>query len=139
MLLKGLKINYWIIFIWVSAALLLQGITSCQNNQKSNNGKIAEVIVFAEADWYINRPEREQTWEGILRRIKPDSGPAGRSATSFRFTTNNTIMNVYAANAGQQLNKYVDRPITVQGKLIDLGNEGFGKELWIASIHEDDM
>ena len=41
---------------------------------------------------------------------------------------------VYAANVEQQLAPYVGRAVILRAKLVDLSGEGYGQELWIATI-----
>jgi hypothetical protein len=43
-------------------------------------------------------------------------------------------IDVYAANVGAVLSRFVGRPAVATGKLVDLTGEGLGEELWLASI-----
>jgi hypothetical protein len=43
------------------------------------------------------------------------------------------MIEVYA-NAERLLDPFVGRPVSVEGKLVDLSDEGYGIELWIAAI-----
>jgi hypothetical protein len=43
---------------------------------------------------------------------------------------------VYAANVASRLAPFVGQKVFIYGKLVDLTNEGFGKELWIGSIQK---
>lgn len=90
--------------------------------------------IFALEDWYRARPELEQEWRGILRKRDAPISPAGRTALRYTFITGEQQLPVYVANSERQFASYADVPIRVRGKLIDLGSEGFGQELWVGSI-----
>ena len=94
----------------------------------------AAIAIYADTDWYRARPEPERRWQGTLHRRAVAGGPGGRSATSFGLTTAEGELPVYAAGAGARLAPFVGRRVAVTGKLVDLRGEGFGRELWIASI-----
>jgi hypothetical protein len=70
----------------------------------------------------------------VLRRRAPPAGPAGRAALAYALEVGGTSVDVYAANVDAVLARFLDRPIVASGKLVDLSNEAFGKELWLASI-----
>jgi hypothetical protein len=92
--------------------------------------------INADADWYRGRREREQIWRGVLRKQDAPLGPATRSAQSYVLITSKTHLPIYAPNIDEQLKPFVGGRVEIRGKLIDLGAEGFGKELWIGSIHK---
>jgi hypothetical protein len=70
----------------------------------------------------------------VLRRRRPPSGPAGRAALAYALEGEGRSLDVYAANVEEVLAGFVDRTVVASGKLVDLSDEGFGKELWLASI-----
>ena len=90
--------------------------------------------IFALEDWYRVRPEPEQEWRGILRKRDAPITPAGRTALRYIFITGEQQLPVYVANIDRQFASFTDVPVLVRGKVIDLSNEGFGEELWVASI-----
>jgi hypothetical protein len=90
--------------------------------------------VYAQADWYRERPEREAEWRGVLRRRDVPVGPATRSALAFVFVAEGREVDVYAASAERSLEPFVDRRVVARGKIVDLSGEGYGMELWLASI-----
>jgi hypothetical protein len=90
--------------------------------------------VYTEAGWYRSRPELEKQWRGVLRKHDAPVGPATRGALKYVLITEDSQLPVYAANVDQQLAPFVGRQVLVNGKLVDLANEGFGQELWIGSI-----
>ena len=90
--------------------------------------------IFALEDWYRTRPEPEQEWRGILRERDAPISPAGRTALRYTFISGSQQLLVYVANSERQFAPYVDVPVLVRGKLVDLSSEGLGDELWIGSI-----
>lgn len=61
-------------------------------------------------------------------------GPAGRAALAYRLELEGRSVDVYAANVEALLTGFVDRTVVAAGKLVDLSGEGFGEELWLASL-----
>lgn len=93
--------------------------------------------IFAAEDWYRERPEPEAEWRGVLRERRPVIGPANRTALFYALVTTDEELAVYAAGSPQKFTPYLDQPVVVRGKRVDLGAEGFGPELWAASIRPD--
>ena len=122
----------------ISASLLFFGggaQTKCPRRDSPTNKQGTDVTqIFAEAEWYQARPEPEKQWRGVLRKRDAPLGPATRGALSFTLVTADKSLPVYAANVEQRLGPFVGRQVLVSGKLVDLSQEGFGEELWIASI-----
>lgn len=90
--------------------------------------------IYGRADWYAARPEHEERWEGVLERREAPGGPAARSALTFALVVEGRPLDVYAANVEETLAGFVGRPVVASGKLVDLSGEGYGEELWLASI-----
>jgi hypothetical protein len=90
--------------------------------------------IYARAGWYTERPEPEQSWRGVLRRRTRPAGPAGRAALAFALELEDRALDVYAANVEPLLTPYVGSEVVAVGKLVSLRDEGFGNELWLASI-----
>jgi hypothetical protein len=103
-----------------------------------NSGDKQEAVmteIFAGTDWYRARPEPEMEWRGVIRHRDVVIGPASRTSVTYTLITNDQKhYPVYAANAEGQLVPYAGRAVIVRAKLVDLRAEGFGEELWIASI-----
>ena len=118
----------------VSVALLSLGAQpqGCHTNQRKVVTKI-----YADAEWYRDRRESEKTWRGVLQKRDTPLGPATRPSQSYVLVTNKARLPVYAANVDEQLAPYVGRRVVVRGKLVDLTRDGFGEELWVASIRSD--
>ena len=92
------------------------------------------VTIHADETWYRSRPETEREWMGVLQRRDPVEGPGARATLRFSLVTGGADLAVYAAGVVERLEPFVDRHVTVRGKLVDLSDEGFGPELWIGSI-----
>lgn len=90
--------------------------------------------IYARKGWYLERPEPEESWRGDLRRREAPVGPAARTALSFALVTRDRELPIYAASVEADLTPFVDRPVVAEGKLVDLTTEGYGPELWLASI-----
>ena len=90
--------------------------------------------VYARTDWYQSRPELETVWLGTLEERFEVLGPGSRGGLAYTLVTEQSRLNVYAANARDVLEPFLGRPVLIRGKLVDLRNEGEGQELWIASI-----
>lgn len=92
------------------------------------------MVIYADEAWYRERPEPEETWQGILRRRPAVEGPGGRPGLTFALHSTDNELPVYAAGADERLAPHVGTPVVVSGKLVDLRGEGFGRELWIGTI-----
>jgi hypothetical protein len=90
--------------------------------------------VYARTDWYQSRPEPETVWSGTLVERSEVLGPGTRGGLAYTLITEQSRLNVYAATAKDILEPYLGRPVLIQGKLVDLRDEGEGQELWIATI-----
>jgi hypothetical protein len=94
--------------------------------------------IFGGTDWYTARSEPEQEWLGVLQKRHVVAGPGSRTATSLELVVSDRQrLPVYAPNVGRQLETYLGHSVIVRGKLVDLSDEGYGKELWIGSIRGD--
>jgi len=89
-------------------------------------------VIFEQEAWYRARPEPERNWSGTLRRRKVIAGPSARTALRYSLITPGDVIAVYAPT--DRLEPFVDAAVLVRAKLIDLTSEGFGLELWPASI-----
>lgn len=94
----------------------------------------ATIEIFRGFDWYSNRLEEEKIMKGFIKERQVVYGPNTRSALRYTFVTQNIQLPVYAANVEEKLSQFIGHDVLVCGKLVDLGSEGFGQELWIGSI-----
>ncbi len=92
------------------------------------------IKIYEGAEWYDSRPEPEKVWRGALQKREVAVGPATRTALAYILITEEGEFPVYAAHAEHKLAPFVGRQVLIEGKLVNLGNEGLGQELWIASI-----
>lgn len=90
--------------------------------------------IFAGTDWYRAQPEPEESWQGLLQERDVPRGPATRIALGYSLVTDEGSVPVYSANVEHKLARFSGRRVEVTGKLVDLGREGFGQEVWIATI-----
>jgi hypothetical protein len=104
------------------------------HHQEMSGTKSTRVKIFAEKPFYLARPEPEQGWTGMLRRVPVLPGPNTRDLP-YHLETSREVLRIYAAGPEEALLKpFVDRPVEVVGKRIDLQAEGFSIELWPGSI-----
>ncbi len=90
--------------------------------------------VYADNDWYEERPEEELEWKGVLRRRELVVGPDNRTALTYALVTSDGELDVYAAGAEAILAPLEHLRVVARGKLVDLSGEGHGSELWLASV-----
>lgn len=90
--------------------------------------------IYAGTEWYRAQPEPEKSWQGLLEERDVPRGPATRIALAYSLVTDEGSLPVYSANVRHQLAPFCGRRVEVTGKLVDLAEEGFGRELWIATI-----
>lgn len=102
-------------------------------------GQSAEVVIYANEDWYRDRAEPERQWTGVLEKRDPDPGPSGRPALRFMLKSDERSLPVYAAGVVEKLAPFTGKGVTGKGvlaraKLVDLRSEGYGLELWIGTL-----
>jgi len=90
--------------------------------------------IYSGAEWYINRSEPETRLRGEFNHREVQAGPDTRTSLRYALVTEDGQMSVYAANVENKLTDFVGRTVLVQGKLVDLSDEGYGQELWIREI-----
>ena len=90
--------------------------------------------VYESTDWYQSRPEPETIWIGTLEENRSGVGPNTRGGLTYVLVGDRGPLNIYAANAEKLLEGFLRRSVRIRGKLVDLTDEGNGKELWPASI-----
>jgi hypothetical protein len=90
--------------------------------------------VFATKSFYRNRPEAEELLIGVLRTAVVREGPNTRDMP-FKLIVGDGEFSVYTSGVDEEmLRPYVDREVEIVGKRIDQREEGYGIEIWIATI-----
>jgi hypothetical protein len=123
----------WMLAGRILAAGLISMLAITTNAESGTDSDAHLVRIYADADWYKSRPEPERQWRGILRQRPVVEGPGSRTALTFALVTPERTYPVYAAGVGKDLAPFTGQWVEVEGKLVDLGDEGFGEELWIAT------
>lgn len=70
----------------------------------------------------------------MLRRRERGTGPNTRTALTYSLATSEGELDVYAAQADAVLAPLDGLRVVALGKLVDLRDDGYGEELWLASI-----
>jgi len=115
-------------------SLSFMAFISGSGYQSGNDKQDQWVTIYAKAEWYRARPEPEKVWKGTLHHRDSPVGPNTRNALKYTLRTGKDDIAVYAAGVEERLASFVDQEVSVRGKLVDLREEGQGKEMWIASI-----
>jgi hypothetical protein len=69
----------------------------------------------------------------LTRETTP--GPGGRAGLDHVLVTDTQTIPVYNGEIASTLTAHANRSVIITGKLVDLGGEGFGQELWVPSAH----
>ena len=78
--------------------------------------------------------ESGETLHGVLRSVEVRVGPNTRDIP-LRLVIDEVEFSVYTSGFDlTALRPFIDRSVEVVGKRADLGSEGFGVEVWIATI-----
>lgn len=98
-------------------------------------GKNVEALqIFAEDSFYLQRVEPEEVLIGILRAAPVREGPNTRDMP-FKLIIGKEELSVYISGFDEEtLRPYVGHEVEVVGKRIDQRKEGYGIEIWIATI-----
>lgn len=115
-------------------SLSFMAFISGSGHQNVDDKQDAWVTIHANTEWYRARPETEQQWGGMLAKRDAPVGPNTRTALNYSLRSGKDDVAVYAAGVEERLAPFVDQEVLVRGKLVDLREEGHGRELWIASI-----
>ena len=90
--------------------------------------------VFAEKSFYLGRPEPEELLIGVFQLAPVQEGPNTRDMP-FKLVVGTDTLRVYVAGFNiETLSAYIGHEVKVVGKRIDQSNEGYGIEIWIATI-----
>ena len=90
--------------------------------------------VFSEQPFYLNRLEPEEVLVGLLQSAPVRDGPNTRDMP-FKLVVGPDAYSVYVAGFDHALLRpYVGYNVEVVGKRIDQREEGYGIEIWIATI-----
>ena len=115
--------------LFTFAVVLGLGASVCSTGAPEAN---AWRIVSADQAWYRERPEAEREWRGVLRPRKLLEGPNARSALRYDLVMNDGAIPVYAPT--DALDAFVNDPVVIRGKQIDLRDADGGLELWPGAI-----
>jgi hypothetical protein len=90
--------------------------------------------VFAEKSFYLEKPEPEEVFIGMLQLAHVREGPNTRDMP-FRLVVGTNKLNMYVTGLEvETLRPYVGHKVEVVGKRIDQRIEGYGMEIWMATI-----
>lgn len=92
------------------------------------------IVLHEDASWYLERSEPEEVWEGVLEVLDAVQGPGGRTHRYMLGMEQAGRLSIYTGNLGDALDDLGRRRVRVTGKLVDLSDEGFGKEIWPARV-----
>jgi hypothetical protein len=70
----------------------------------------------------------------VFRRRERGIGPNTRTALTYVLATSEVEFDVYATHADAVLAPLDGRRVVAFGKLVSLRDDGYGDELWLASI-----
>ena len=90
--------------------------------------------IFAKESFYQERAEPEEVLIGVLRVALVQEGPNTRDMP-FKLIIGKDEFSVYISGFDEEtLRTYVGHEVEVVGKRIDQRKEGYGIEIWIATI-----
>lgn len=96
------------------------------------------VEIYAGRDWYLDRPEPEEDFRGVLETRPPPGGPAARALLTHVLVGGEERLPLYVVpEAAERVEPFVGREVVVRGKRVDLSAEGHGIELWAGSVRVD--
>lgn len=82
--------------------------------------------------WYQDRPEPEETYRGRLRERVPVISPGGRTRLLYELDIEAASpLAIYAPDIERTLRNLRGQQVTLVGKVVDLSDEGFGREFWL--------
>ncbi len=100
----------------------------------SRDEKLKPLQVFAGKSFYLERPEPEEVLIGVFQVSHVREGPNTRDMP-FKLVVGTNKLNVYVAGLDvETFRPYVGHEVAVVGKRIDQRIEGYGIEIWIATI-----
>lgn len=111
-------------------------VTTSQYGHKiiTQDRKLKPLQIFAEKSFYLERPEPEEVLIGVFQLAHVKEGPNTRDMP-FKLVVGTNKLNVYVAGLDvETFRPYVDHEVEVIGKRIDQHIEGYGIEIWIATI-----
>ncbi len=97
-------------------------------------GNMKPLPVFADEPFYLQRKEPEEVLVGVLRAAAVREGPDTRDMP-FKLLIGEDEFSVYTSGFDEEtLRPYVGHEVEIVGKRIDQTKEGYGIEIWIATI-----
>lgn len=94
--------------------------------------------LYADEPWYRQASGETAVVSGRLQRHAPPGGPGGRAALAFALETDGRTLPVYAPGRPAVLESLLGRRVAIEGRRVDLSDEGFGVELWPGRIRAGD-
>src|SRR5438128_829892 len=113
-----LVLNFVLVLPIVSVAIL-----AVQCGKSKSEATVVEIS--AREQWYLDRSEKEQSFQGTLRKRKAPLGPGARGGLNFTLAAKGAEYPVYTGGADEKLKPFVRRFVSVRAKLVDLTKEGF--------------
>jgi hypothetical protein len=97
-------------------------------------GQVTPLEIFAERRFYQQRAEPEEVFVGELLSAPVREGPNTREMP-LKLVVGDEVFGVYVSGYDLDLLRpYVGRKVEVVGKRIDQRNDGYGIEIWMATI-----
>jgi hypothetical protein len=85
--------------------------------------------------WYRERDEPEETFVGVVRERETGPSPMGRTRLRFELERRGgPALPIYGPDAEAAIAGLVGRAVRIRGRVVDLTAEGYGPELWVASV-----
>lgn len=91
--------------------------------------------LFADEQWYKQAKQREQVFEGVIRKEPSPMATSGRWNPVRLHSKQGPIWEVYLGAKTEMLDAYVGSHVRITGKAIDMNVEGQEhREIWPAQI-----
>jgi hypothetical protein len=96
--------------------------------------QVQEAIeMYAKKEWFTRHPSSLVSLEGEIRKIDNPLGPNTRGSW-YVFQNDNDTLSIYDPENLIKKDFVKGRKLIISGKIVDLENEGFSKEIWIGYI-----
>lgn len=92
------------------------------------------LTLFAAEAWYKKRAGKEQTFEGVLTKVKRAGGIGFGRFNPYRLRMSNGVREVYMGGR-KTIEPYLGQRVRIRGKAVDMRVEGqFHREIWPAEL-----
>jgi hypothetical protein len=131
---------------WIVAGMLLslaatagfQHRLQAEDQPKKEKTKVvlpAEKELFAKESWYKDRPEKEQEFAGVLKRVQRKGDFGFARFNPFRLEMKDSAREVHVGDHKEVLLPYVGQRLKLIGKAVDMEVEGNQHhEIWPARL-----